>query len=352
VYLCLGGNLGNRTQTMDNCLVQINRECGKVIKKSKIYETEAWGSKSKKKFLNRVIYLKTKFNAEQLLGKLLAIEKTLGRKRNNVKNSDRIIDIDILFFNKEIIKTKNLEIPHPRLHLRNFVLKPLMDINKNLIHPVLKQSIKKIFKNCSDKLPAEEFNAVKYICIEGNIGSGKTTLAKELAAEVKGRFLAEQFEESDLLSLFYSNPGLYAFPLEFGFLLNRYAQIKNIFKLENNFIIADYSIYKSLWFAKMNLTKKDFLIFEKQFKLLEKQLPKPDVIIYLNTSIKNLLQNIRARGREYEKKISPKYLNKVEKQYLKGIKQIDSPKKLLFSINKYDPALNAELIKKIKNCLN
>lgn len=352
VFLCLGGNLGNRSQILTKSAHLIEKECGKIIKKSKIYETVAWGSKSQKKFLNEVIQIKTKYSAEQLLTKLLAIEKSLGRKRNNIKNSDRLIDIDILFFNNEIIKNKSIEIPHPRLHLRNFVLKPLMDINKDLIHPALNKSIKKIYKNCGDTLAATEFTPVKYICIEGNIGSGKTTLAKELAKQINADFLPEQFEKNDLLQLFYSKPDAFAFPLEFNLLLNRYTQIKNSVKKNAKLIIGDYSIYKSLWFAKVNLGNKEFLFFKKHFKALELKLPKPDVIIYLQTSTSNLKQNVLSRGRQYEKNISVKYLNEVGKQYLKGIKEMNTSKKLLISIKKYDSGLNQELIKRIKDYLN
>jgi deoxyguanosine kinase len=351
-FLCLGGNLGNRIEILNKAIDLISKDCGRIVKISGIYETEAWGSDSKKKFLNIAVRIKTKNTAPQLLKKLLAIEKKLGRKRTEVKNSDRLIDIDILFFNSGIIKTKVMEIPHPRLHLRKFVLKPLMDIDKDMIHPVLNKSIKQLYKNCTDGLKVEAYKPVKYICIEGNIGSGKTTLAIELAKHLNGVFLPEQFEKNDLLPLFYSKPKTYAFPLEYSFLLDRHSQIKSSVNDKTNLTICDFSIYKCLWFARINLNKKDFRFFNKHFKSLAAPLPKPDLIIYLSTSNKNLKQNIISRGREYEKNITSKYLTAVEKQYTKGIEEINMKKKLIISIKKYDQGLNRRLIKKIAEYLN
>ncbi len=354
-FLCLGGNLSNRAQILDDCITLIEQDCGSIVKRSKLYETEAWGSRSKHKFLNQIVKVKTKLNARQLLKKLLAIEILLGRIRvdpSGKKNADRLIDIDILFFNSDVIKSETLVVPHPRLHLRNFVLKPFMDVDKNFIHPILNKPIKKLFKECADRLTVKEYDPINYICVEGNIGSGKTTLAKELAAELNGKFIPEQFEKNDLLPLFYKDPRGYAFPLEYSFLLNRYTQLKNAFAKQTKLLVSDYSFNKCLWFAELNLNKKDFLFFKKHFAAISLQLPKPDLIIYLKTSVKNLQKNIRSRGRAYENNITAKYLSHIDERYITGIQKLDSPKKLVITIKKYKAGLNKELIKNIKEYLN
>ncbi|MGZ3919748.1 MAG: 2-amino-4-hydroxy-6-hydroxymethyldihydropteridine diphosphokinase [Bacteroidia bacterium] len=349
VFLCLGGNLGDRMQNLNTAKALIAEGCGKITSQSKIYETDAWGSQSKNKFLNQVIKVNTKDKVEILLIKLLLIEKRLGRTRTRHKNGDRTVDIDILFYNKEHITTEDIEIPHPRLHLRKFVLKPLADIAADFIHPVFNKTISALLKECKDTLKVKAVPQVNYICIEGNIGSGKTTLAKELAAKLGAGFLPEQFEQNDLLPLFYSKPQLYSFPLEYSFMLNRFQHITDAFKNRKGLVVSDYSIYKCLWFAKVNLSSKDYLFFKKHFHALESQLPKPDLIVYLDTSTKNLKKNIRTRGRAFEQDIKPSYLNEVAEHYLKGLKKLHTIETLIIPIKNYTPELNSTLIKTIKN---
>ena len=350
--LCLGGNIGNRTENINASKEAIDSLCGKIIAQSSIYETEAWGSDSERKYLNQVIKIETKLTANQLLSNLLKIEKKLGRKRDKNINSDRTIDIDILFFNSEVINNKTLEIPHPRLHQRNFVLKPLNEIASDFKHPVFKKTISVLHKNNKDTLKVKKHKPIKecnYICIEGNIGSGKSTLAKALAKNIKGLYLPEEFDDNALLPLFYENKKLFAFPLEYSFLINRFKQIQKVVKNKEKFIVSDYSLYKCLWFAKINLSKKDFLVFKKQFKLILKHLPKPDLIIHLTTNTKNLEQNIKKRGRKYEKSISSAYLNAISREYIVGIDKIKNIKKLNLNISNYHPKLESISIKKINN---
>ena len=351
-FLCLGGNIGNRTENIDTGKKAIVELCGEITLQSAIYETDAWGSNSENKYLNQVIKINTKLNATQLLKTLLKIEKKLGRKRDENKNSDRTIDLDILFFNDEIIKTKELNIPHPRLHQRNFVLQPLSEIAGNLVHPIFKKTIFSLQKNNKDSLEVIKYNPtkqIKYICIEGNIGSGKSTLAKAFAKNKKALFLPEEFENNPLLPLFYENKKLFAFPLEYSFLINRFKQIQLAFKSEEKIIIGDYSIYKCLWFAKINLSEKDFKQFKKQFNVILGQLPKPDLIVYLSTETKNLQNNIQKRGRNYEKVISSEYLNNITLEYTNGLNKIKNIKKLVLTISNYNAELESKSIKKINN---
>jgi len=159
-FLGLGGNEGDRLENLSECITAIERECGHILMRSNVYETEAWGLKSELKFLNQVIQVQTKLSAKDLLDKLLLIEQNLGRKRRASGYADRPADIDILFMNKEIIETEKIHIPHPRLHLRKFVLIPLHEISADYIHPVLHTSISELLAKCEDTLEVTLFKAI------------------------------------------------------------------------------------------------------------------------------------------------------------------------------------------------
>jgi len=152
-YLCLGGNLGNSFITFKEACGYIEQKVGEIKLYSSIYQSQAWGMDDAPDFYNQVIKLKTKLNAYELISTLLDIEKTLGRERAEQMEGyqNRVIDIDILFYNDEVIKTDTLEIPHPRLHLRKFVLGPLCEIAPDYIHPILKMSITQLVAACADK---------------------------------------------------------------------------------------------------------------------------------------------------------------------------------------------------------
>ncbi len=354
VFLSLGGNMGNRFKYLEETKWEISKHVGHMLKSSAVYETDAWGSNSTQKYLNQVIKISTPLNPKELLFKTDMIERKLGRKRNSKNNIDRTVDIDILFFNAEVIREKNLQIPHPRLHLRKFVLVPFNELDKTFIHPQLHQSIGTLLKNCTDTLKVIKYKTKPkplYICIEGNIGSGKSTLAKQLSMHLKANYLPEQFEQNYLLPLFYENKNRYSFPLEFSFLISRFELIMQQLTHQKQTIVSDFSIYKCLWFAKCNLTKTEFLLFEKHFQAFVSQLPRPDLFIYLDTEINNLQNNIKKRGRPYEQSITTNYLQKISAQYNKGIKQLNLHHKVNITVKKYDASLQKAAIKTIENYL-
>ena len=156
VYLLLGSNQQNPQKQLLLAQKNIAKNIGGIKRKSFIYQTAAWGNTLQPDFLNQVIVVETKLTAAQTMQTILAIEKKMGRVRTK-KNAPRIIDIDILFFNKEIIHTKDLDIPHPRLQERNFVLIPLNQLSPNLKHPVLNKTINELLKTSADTLTVKKF---------------------------------------------------------------------------------------------------------------------------------------------------------------------------------------------------
>ena len=156
VYLQLGSNIGKRYDYLSNGKKLISDKIGKIRCQSKIYESTPWGVTGQNQFLNQIIIVDTHLNAKKILEISQEIEKESGRKTKN-KWEARTLDIDILFFNNEIINTETLKIPHPLIQERLFVLIPLYEINKNLKHPVLKKDISTLLSECNDKEKVNEF---------------------------------------------------------------------------------------------------------------------------------------------------------------------------------------------------
>ncbi len=155
-YLLTGGNIGNRSISLHRACQTIEKQAGTVLKKSAVYETAAWGLTDQEAFLNQALLISTNLDAEKLLQTLLQIEKDLGRKRI-VKMGPRIIDIDILFYNNEIISMPGLTVPHPQIANRRFVLTPLNDIAPAFVHPVVQKTIAELLKICPDNLEAKKY---------------------------------------------------------------------------------------------------------------------------------------------------------------------------------------------------
>lgn len=351
VVLSLGTNQGNRIRNIENCIELIHQEVGTVIKISKIYETPSWGFDSDA-FYNCALVLHTFMSANAILTKILNIEKQLGRVRNKaLEYQSRSIDIDLIAFNEEIIDTSTLQVPHPLMQNRNFVLLPMQDLNLNWIHPVLHKKVTELIeispdesvctfvqnlKNPLDSIPLEQFN---YIAFEGNIGAGKTTLATKIAEDFNAKTVLERFADNPFLPKFYEDQNRYAFPLEMSFLADRYKQLSDDlaqFDLFKDFIVADYHIFKSLIFAKVTLAEDEYRLYKTLFDIVYKEMPKPDLYIYLYQNTERLLTNIKKRGRSYEQNIPADYLDKINTGYLDYIKSQTDLNVLIIDVSDRD----------------
>jgi 2-amino-4-hydroxy-6-hydroxymethyldihydropteridine diphosphokinase len=155
-YLLIGGNMGDRQAYLQEAEKSIAQSCGTLLKASPIYETAAWGVEDQASFLNKALLLATELPAHQLLQTLLSIEESLGRKREK-KFGPRIIDIDILLFNNDIISTPELVVPHPQLQHRRFALQCLVAIAAQEVHPLLHKTIQQLLTECTDPLEVHPF---------------------------------------------------------------------------------------------------------------------------------------------------------------------------------------------------
>jgi deoxyadenosine/deoxycytidine kinase len=289
---------------------------------------------------------------QKLLNQLLKVEKKLGRVRNQVAEyQPRPIDIDILAFDEEIVATETLQIPHSMLQKRKFVLQPLLDLDSNWEHPILKKSVAQLLAETEDDSPIDAVHIIgspieklgiqsfNYIAIEGNIGAGKTTLATKLAEDCNAKLILERFADNPFLPKFYKDQSRYAFPLEMSFLADRYQQLSDDlaqFDLFKDFVVADYHIFKSLIFAKVTLQEDEFRLYKTMFDIIYKEMTKPDLYVYLYQNTARLLQNIKKRGRSYEQEISAEYLEKINQGYLDYIKTQTDLNVLIIDVSELD----------------
>ena len=351
VILSLGSNKGEKLLQIKEAIAQIHLQIGTVIEVSPLYQSNSWGFESDD-FYNCIVLIHTEKSPLKILSSIKKIEKVFGRiKKLNGQYEARTIDIDIISFNNEIIKLEQLEIPHPQMQNRLFVLLPLNNLKIKYFHPLLKKNGTDLLKNCNDKTncilignleqPLENFNLnqFNYIAIEGNIGAGKTTLTNKIAQDFNAKTVLERFADNPFLPKFYKDQNRYAFPLEMSFLADRYQQLSDDlaqFDLFKDFLIADYHIFKSLIFSKVTLNEDEFRLYKTLFDIIYKEMPKPDLYIYLYQNSERLLQNIKRRGRIYEQEIPFTYLEKINKGYLDYIKSQTDLNVLIIDVSDKD----------------
>lgn len=365
-YLSLGSNKGDKLKTLQNAINDIAENIGAIQKISSVYKTSSWGYEGED-FYNICIGVSTYLQPENLLKKLLGIENKYGRQRKKTNGySDRKIDIDILLFDNEIIFSKEVTIPHPRMLERKFVLVPLVEIAKNTLHPIEKKQLVSCLNNCSDASLIEKISAklirpipltekYNYIAIEGNIGAGKTSLAKLMSDEFNAKVVLERFADNAFLPKFYNDKERFAFPLEMSFLADRYQQLIDDlaqFDLFKNLIVSDYYIFKSLIFAQVTLQKEEYTLYRKIFDIMYREISKPDLYIYLYQNTNRLLDNIKKRGRDYEQNIEAGYLQKIHDGYSGFIKTEQHLNTLIIDVSELDFVNNYEDYKQILRIIN
>ena len=330
-HVSIGSNIGDRLENIQSSLDLIHSRIASLTAISCIYESESIGFNGGD-FYNICASFFSNISPHLVMQQLIEIEKTLGRNRSDeTKYISRIIDIDILLIEGLVIDSEVLKVPHPEMCNRRFVMEPLIEIDPNLIHPVIKVSLKEIHEAFDQNQKIQKKDLVlnnpgnllfirnyNYIAIEGNIGSGKTSLSKQISADFNTKLMLERYIDNPFLAKFYENPRDFAFKLEMSFLADRYQQTNEDLSQLNFFnknIISDYDIHKSLIFSKINLNSDEFNLYRKLFYSLYKSIVKPDLIIFLNQTIENLKGNIKKRGRDYEASISDEYLISINKSY-------------------------------------
>lgn len=164
----------------------------------------------------------------------------------------------------------------------------------------------------------------KFITIEGNIGAGKTTLAKVLAERLNAKLILEGFEDNPFLPKFYENPERFAFPLELFFMAERFKKLKEMLShtdLFKSVTVSDYLFIKCLLFSKVNLQDEEYKLYQRIFDIIHQQIIFPDILIYLHAPVEVLQANIKKRNRGYEQNIPDEYLLQIQESYMTYIQQ-------------------------------
>jgi len=354
IVLSIGSNLNDKLQNLQSAVDFLGLFAGKIEMVSPVYQTTAWEFNAPD-FLNAALVLDTSLLPGELLQLTQTIEKIIGRTKKTIKGTyqNRVIDIDILYYDNQIMNKADLNIPHPLLTQRNFVLYPLNDILPDFLHPEIQKTHKELLTLSPDKNTLKridktlEIKQLPYnlIAIEGNIGAGKTTFARQFARDTNAKLVLERFEENPFLPKFYEEPKRYAFPLEMSFLADRYQQLTDDlsqYDLFKTSVISDYFVFKSLIFAKVTLPEDEYALYRKIFNFMYRELVKPDLYIYLYQNVDRLLQNIKKRGRSYEQSITGDYLEKIHEGYMNFIKTQKDLNVLILDISDIDFVKNPE----------
>jgi len=330
VYISTGSNMGGRFDYLQSGLHDVSERIGEIVLISSVVETPALGFDGSP-FLNACFTVETSLLPDQVMEQLLQIEKKHGRERDASKGYvNRTLDLDLLFYDDSILNTPFLTLPHPSLEKRRFVVQPLAEIVPNKKHPALSQTVAALLQDCPDntsiqvfdqKLIHPRYRKIKehaFVCVEGIIGCGKTTLAKVLADTLGYKTLEERFAENPFLPKFYRKPKRFAFPLELSFLADRFKQINEEAEQLDLFqsgVVADYHMSKSLVFAKNTLNEDEYPLFKQLYELMSRSANQPSLCIYLRQTPERAKANIKNRGRSYEQNIAINYLEQLAKGY-------------------------------------
>lgn len=194
---------------------------------------------------------------------------------------------------------------------------------------------------------------IRYIAVEGVIGAGKTTLAAKLAEKLNAKLILEQFEDNPFLGSFYSDRKRFAFQTQMFFLINRFKQQEELVQdnLFVDFTVSDYLLEKDRIFAYMNLSGEELKLYEAVFPLLQKNLRQPDLVVYLQSTVERLMQNIRSRDRSVEKNITKSYIVELNDAYNHFFFRYSSTPLLIVNAAEIDFVKNPEHYKELEKAI-
>lgn len=311
----LGSNVGDREATLALALERLQgRGAIRVVRCSAWRETAPVGGPAgQSPYLNGAALLETELPPEALLGVLQEIERELGRKREG-RWSARTLDLDLLLYGQLVLKSASLELPHPRMALRRFVLEPAAEIAPEMLHPTTGWTLQRLFAHLCQSLP--------YVAIAGPIGSGKTELARGLAAA--GATLVLESLDHARLSGFYADPASQAWRTELEFLSQRVGLLgadAPFWANRTDWVASDFWFDQSPAFARAWLPPERYPHFHAAWENARREVVRPRFVALLDAPSEELHRRIAQRGRPYERGIGVERLERIREEILAQIAQ-------------------------------
>lgn len=342
-YIGLGGNLDDRKGYIDKALKMLAElPDSQLLRVSDVVETAPLAQMNQPNYLNAVAEINTTLNAKELRAKTTGIEIALGRMKQE-KWSPRTIDLDILLFGAEIINRPDLTIPHPQMHLRSFVLSGLCQLNPQLIHPVLKESMSELAARLSGADFVLDPDLPQLISIAGIIGVGKTTLAKKLSEFFGCNILLEPYDKNPFMPDVYAGRKEMALDSQLYFLTHRVEQLSHNTIAPGRIAVSDYVFEKELIYAKRLLDTQQLALYEKIYPSLSKEIAAPVLAIYMTDSAEKCLERIHQRNRPYEQKIQLQFLQALDCDYQKLFSNWQTCPVIRISTSKLDYTGSADI---------
>ena len=315
VYLGFGSNLGKRDKYLHNALEKLDSLPHiSIIAVSKTRKTRPLGGKKQPDYFNFAAKIETALSCDQLWQALVQIEDSLGRKRGK-KWASRTIDLDILLYGDQIVNSPTLTIPHKEMHLRSFVLQGLCEISDNLIHPVLGHSMSHLAERLNGSDFVLDSKRPQLISIAGVIGTGKTTLAKQLSKALGCEIITEAYDTNPFLADVYAGKNEVALDCQLYFLNSRVAQLDGKVLPAGQLFVSDYVFDKEMIYARKMLAPEQLQSYKKENARREKSVLEPVLVIYLTNSPQVLLERIHVRNRPYEQEIDAETLQHFMAEY-------------------------------------
>ncbi len=319
IYVGLGANLGQPQKQIREAIRRLGehpriRVCGA----SGLYRNPPMGGLDQPDYINAVVRLATDMQPQQLLGEMQEIERQFGRTQTSEHWASRPLDLDLLLWGDECVEQEDLTVPHPGAHERLFVLLPLQELDPELQIPN-RGLLASLLKLCpaspidriaaSWQLPQE----MRLIAVEGPIGVGKTTLCNRLAADFNGMLMLENYQSNPFLERFYADPHASALAAQVYFLVSRTGQMQRLTQedLFRQPVFTDYISEKSDWFSRLSLTGDEYDLWLDLYTHMTASLPRPDLVIYLQAPLPQLLERIQLRGRSFERELKAEFLERL-----------------------------------------
>lgn len=335
-YIGLGSNLGDSQALINRALKELaDVDATTITGVSRVLKTESLGDKTQPDYLNAVAQVSTSQSAEVLFGRIRAIEDLLGRQRT-ARWAPRTIDLDLLLYGDKKIRTPELTVPHPQMHLRSFVLEGMCELAGGFIHPVLKQTMRTLAERLGGNDYVINPEAPQLISIAGVIGVGKTTLAMGLSKALGCERIREAYDTNPYMEEAYAGNTDVALDWQLYFLNSRFEQLNKANLRPGRVVVSDYAFDKEKIYSRRVLTPDQLALYNKRFKLVESNISQPVLVIYLRDSAQVCLERIHSRNRPYEQNIELRTLQDFYNDYEKLFNRWDTCPVIRLSTKEFD----------------